>query len=170
MGERHRRIEPPASLGEQGPNTARGDPNERHRPATSPSRNSGTSVATATDADAVEDTQPGLVVPILHEPLADDPLPPNVTAWLETGSCSLLITKVRAVIGRGPGSDARLHDPKASRKHASIFFTGSEFRVRDESSANGTLLNGSRVVEYAIRDGDELLIGDAVLRFRCRFG
>jgi pSer/pThr/pTyr-binding forkhead associated (FHA) protein len=59
-----------------------------------------------------------------------------------------------------------VNDPKASRKHASIFFTGSEFRVRDESSVNGTSLNGSKVVEYVIRDGDQLRVGDTVFTFR----
>jgi pSer/pThr/pTyr-binding forkhead associated (FHA) protein len=72
------------------------------------------------------------------------------------------------VIGRGSDADVRVDDPKVSRKHASIFYTGSEFRIRDESSINGTVLNGSRVVEYAIRDGDELVIGETLLRFRVR--
>ena len=58
------------------------------------------------------------------------------------------------------------HDQRMSRSHASITYTGSEFRIRDEKSANGTFLNGSKVVEYAIRDGDKLLVGDTLLRFR----
>jgi hypothetical protein len=76
------------------------------------------------------------------------------------------LTMTRTVIGRGEQADIRLDDTKASRKHASILYSGSEFRVRDEGSGNGTLLNGSKVVEYALRDGDELLVGDSLLRFR----
>jgi pSer/pThr/pTyr-binding forkhead associated (FHA) protein len=67
-----------------------------------------------------------------------------------------------------PDADVRLDDRRASRRHASIFYSGSEFRVRDEGSANGTLLNGSKVVEYALRDGDELLVGDTLIRIRFR--
>jgi pSer/pThr/pTyr-binding forkhead associated (FHA) protein len=76
------------------------------------------------------------------------------------------LTRARTVIGRGAEADLRLSDRKLSRNHASIFYTGSGFRIRDERSANGTLLNGSLVVEYAIRDGDRLLIGESLLRFR----
>jgi predicted component of type VI protein secretion system len=107
------------------------------------------------------------------EPLADAPLPPSAAVFLEAvgaGARSYPLEKTRTLIGRGIEADLRVDDPSASRKHASVFFTGDEFRVRDESSLNGTLLNGSRVVEYAIRDGDELLVGDTLLRFRCQSG
>ena len=76
------------------------------------------------------------------------------------------LTMVRTVLGRGPQADIRVHDPRMSRGHASIIYTGSEFRIRDEKSANGTFLNGSRVVEYAVRSGDKILVGDTLLQFR----
>lgn len=75
------------------------------------------------------------------------------------------ITMVRTVLGRGERTDIRLDDEKASRRHASIVYIENEFRVRDEGSGNGTFLNGSRVVEYALRNGDKLLIGNSLLRF-----
>lgn len=107
------------------------------------------------------------------ESFANTKLPDNVEARLDTvqslEACSSYpMTTIRTVIGRGSDVDVRINDPRVSRKHASIFYTGSEFRIRDESSVNGTLLNGSKVVEYAIRDGDDLRIGDALLRFRLR--
>jgi hypothetical protein len=161
MGER-RRIE--LLAGEVATETAKPKPVDRDRPTSYPPPSIGTSLSGS------DDTQRRLVVS-LHEPLAHEPLPPNVVAQLEDESGLVHpLAKVRCVIGRGRDVDVHVDDPKASRKHASIFFTGTEFRVRDETSANGTLLNGSRVVEYAIRDGDELLIGDAFLRFRCRVG
>lgn len=137
-----------------------------------PPPSSGAALSERREARSSEDTDPRIVLS-LREPLADELLPRTVLARLDLGSGlgahhSHPLTKVRSVIGRGPTADVRVDDPKASRKHASIFYTGSEFRVRDESSVNGTILNGSRVVEYAIRDGDELLIGDTLLRFRLR--
>jgi hypothetical protein len=101
-------------------------------------------------------------------------LPRDVRAWLEvqstprppTGGSSLEVTMIRTVLGRGNEADIRFEDRKLSRKHASIVFTGREFRIRDEGSANGTLLNGSRVVEYVLRDGDEVVIGKTTLVFR----
>ena len=75
------------------------------------------------------------------------------------------ITRLRTVIGRGPTCEIRIDDHKSSREHAIITYDGREFRVRDNASANGTFLNGSKVVEYALRDGDKLLVGDTLFRF-----
>jgi hypothetical protein len=106
-----------------------------------------------------------------HELQARTPLPEFVQVKLELISgphaCGpFKLRTVRTVIGRGQTADVRVNDTKMSREHASISYTGSEFRIRDERSTNGTFLNGSRVVEYAIRDTDKLLIGDSLLRFR----
>jgi hypothetical protein len=127
-------------------------------------------ISPAVAATSSDETNPTMFVGV-PEPLADTPLPDAVTVSLEVmrsaeGKRAIALRKTRTVIGRGSEADVRIHDSKASRKHASIFFTGTEFRVRDESSLNGTLLNGSRVMEYAIRDGDELLVGDTLFRFR----
>jgi len=99
-------------------------------------------------------------------------MPRTVRAWLEVTSGPALevgrfpITMVRAVIGRGHQADIRIRDTRLSRKHATIFFTGTEFRIKDENSGNGTLLNGSRVVEYCVRTGDEVVAGSSTFRFR----
>ncbi len=104
--------------------------------------------------------------------LACAAIPRELCAWIETksGPASALgrldVTQVRTVIGRGLQADLRVDDTMLSRVHAVVFYTGEEFRIRDEESANGTLLNGSRVVEYALRDGDELRVGTSVLVFR----
>jgi len=37
---------------------------------------------------------------------------------------------------------------------------------RDLGSSNGTLLNGSRVTEYVLRDGDKLMLGETTFVFR----
>ena len=99
-------------------------------------------------------------------------MPRTVRAWLEVVAGPALdagqfpITMVRAVLGRGHQADIRIRDGRLSRKHATIFFTGTEFRIKDENSGNGTLLNGSRVVEYCVRTGDEVIAGSSVFRFR----
>jgi pSer/pThr/pTyr-binding forkhead associated (FHA) protein len=107
---------------------------------------------------------------IQHEVPADEPLPSFVEARLEvlTGPDlrgPFYLKTVKTVIGRGQAAHVRVHDTRMSKEHASILYAGSEFRIRDEKSTNGTFLNGSQVVEYAIRDGDKLLVGDSILRF-----
>lgn len=73
----------------------------------------------------------------------------------------------RIRIGRRDDNDLWLRDARTSGAHATIYYAASgEFRIRDLGSRNGTWLNGSRVQEYAIRDGDLIEIGGCVLRFR----
>jgi hypothetical protein len=131
------------------------------------------SMPTLTDdseAPSTERTKP--VPPSVRPPLAGDALPLDVEAYLEPlrglDGRSRSLTTVRTTIGRGAKADVKVRDLRASRLHASIFYTGREFRIRDEGSMNGTRLNGSRVVEYGLRDGDDVRVGDTLLRFRLR--
>ncbi|MCK6526217.1 FHA domain-containing protein [Myxococcota bacterium] len=73
----------------------------------------------------------------------------------------------RLRIGRRPENELSLPDPRISGRHATVYYAASgEFRIRDRGSRNGTFLNGSRVQEYVVRDGDLIQVGSAVLRFR----
>jgi hypothetical protein len=98
-------------------------------------------------------------------------VPRTVRAWLEVRGGPAVadgpfpITMVRTLIGRGRQADIRVKDARLSRRHATIFFTGTEFRIRDEASGNGTMLNGSKVVEYCVRDGDEVVAGSSIFCF-----
>jgi hypothetical protein len=98
-------------------------------------------------------------------------LPRSVEAHLDVlsgpgGQSSISITAARITLGRGRGADVCLQDMKVSSCHATIFYGQGEFRVRDEGSTNGTFLNRSRVTEYMLGHGDELLVGATRLRFR----
>lgn len=73
------------------------------------------------------------------------------------------------VIGRGSGADLRLVHASISRKHAAITRDGDQFFVRDFGSQNGTFVNQLRSPqEMELFPGDELAIGNAVLRLRSR--
>ena len=69
----------------------------------------------------------------------------------------------------GIGRDAACHitvaDPKASRLHCVVGFTGRGVELLDHKSANGTLVNGKRVQQHRLRDGDLIQIGDTFLTF-----
>ncbi len=69
-------------------------------------------------------------------------------------------------IGRDPSNDLVLPDAMVSRRHAVIEHRGSQFFLRDCSSANGSVVNGDRVSERALRDGDLVAIGSMRLLFR----
>jgi uncharacterized RDD family membrane protein YckC len=53
-----------------------------------------------------------------------------------------------------------------SRRHAVIEYRGSQYYIRDCNSSNGSLVNGDRVSERSLRDGDLVAIGTARLLFR----
>ncbi len=72
----------------------------------------------------------------------------------------------QAVIGREATCDIALtDDATASRRHATITRTGDAFVIRDEGSSNGTLVNGLKVTEQPLKDGDEVQIGSTRFRF-----
>ena len=69
-------------------------------------------------------------------------------------------------IGRDPSNDVVLPDAMVSRRHAVIEYRGSQYYIRDCNSSNGSLVNGDRVSERNLRDGDLVAIGTARLLFR----
>ena len=69
-------------------------------------------------------------------------------------------------IGRDPSNDVVLPDAMVSRRHAVIEYRGSQYFLRDCNSSNGSLVNGDRVSERTLRDGDLVAIGTARLLFR----
>ncbi len=74
------------------------------------------------------------------------------------------------ILGREIGADVRVNDQKVSRRHAMIITaTDPEgdvtYTIRDFGSRNGTLLNGERVREEVLRNGDKIAIGDQIMRF-----
>lgn len=68
----------------------------------------------------------------------------------------------RTLVGRGSTCHLRLDDPFASSEHATVWWTGSQWRVRDLGSRNGTLVDGRRLdpgLEVALEAGAELSFG-----------
>ncbi|HPR64692.1 MAG TPA: RDD family protein [Thermoanaerobaculia bacterium] len=71
-------------------------------------------------------------------------------------------------IGRVEGNAVVLKDEGVSRLHARIRLTPRGFAVIDNGSANGTWVNGKRVEEALLKDGDEIMIGKTVILFSDR--
>jgi hypothetical protein len=68
------------------------------------------------------------------------------------------------VIGRDAGCDLVVDEPTVSRRHARLTFRDGGWIVQDLDSTNGTRLNGQCVGRCRLRPGDELELGDQVLR------
>ncbi len=71
-----------------------------------------------------------------------------------------------ATIGRDHSNTIVLADDStASRRHASVTLSGTDYLIRDEGSSNGTFVNGVRVAEQRLSSGDEIQIGASRFRF-----
>jgi pSer/pThr/pTyr-binding forkhead associated (FHA) protein len=68
-------------------------------------------------------------------------------------------------LGRGVSADVVLHDNSVSRKHALVVVRGAGARVLDDRSTNGTWVNGRRVTEADLSDGDVIVLGRVVLTY-----
>ena len=68
-------------------------------------------------------------------------------------------------VGRDPGNDIILRDPKVSRHHAEIIFERGFFVVHDLSSANGTYINSKRVRVAPLTHSAKVRMGNTYGRF-----
>lgn len=68
-------------------------------------------------------------------------------------------------VGRGGEADIRLDEHRVSRDHAILVRHGRHVRLLDNRSANGTYVNGRRIVATNISDGDLLEIGPVRMRY-----
>lgn len=62
-------------------------------------------------------------------------------------------------IGRHPDSTIFLDDVTVSRRHAEIIARDSGYLLSDVGSLNGTYLNGVRIEQAAMAEGDQIQIG-----------
>lgn len=68
-------------------------------------------------------------------------------------------------IGRGLASDVRIEEQSVSRSHAILVRHGQHTRLLDNRSANGTFVNGRRIIATNIADGDVLRVGPVVMTY-----
>jgi pSer/pThr/pTyr-binding forkhead associated (FHA) protein len=76
-----------------------------------------------------------------------------------------LLENTMTAAGRHPESEIFLDDVTVSRRHAVFERRAGGYVLRDVGSLNGTYVNGDRVDEYELRNGDEVQIG----RYRLLF-
>src|SRR6266478_9248724 len=76
------------------------------------------------------------------------------------------LERERVTLGRALDADIRINDSRASRLHARIITQADAERgvprylLKDLDSTNGTILNGTRIDQALLQDGDKFEIGD----------
>jgi pSer/pThr/pTyr-binding forkhead associated (FHA) protein len=102
-------------------------------------------------------------------PAAPKPAPGRYLATEDGGELVLFALGERGGqslhIGRSPASDIQLDDASVSRRHAVVAHRGGSTVLLDDRSLNGIYVNGQRVSEAALNDGDWIAIGHVSLRY-----
>ena len=62
-------------------------------------------------------------------------------------------------IGRSGSNDIVLPDPSVSKHHARVVQEGDGWKLADIGSTNGSWLNGERVKERRLENGDRIRFG-----------
>ena len=70
------------------------------------------------------------------------------------------------VIGRDPASDITLNpESAASRRHAAVYPQDGRWHIQDLGSVNGTIVNGVRLDDGPLANGDEIVVGEEIFTF-----
>jgi pSer/pThr/pTyr-binding forkhead associated (FHA) protein len=75
------------------------------------------------------------------------------------------LTEERVSVGRAMDNIIRLEDGTISHHHAVFSLEGGDYKIRDLNSTNGSRVNGLRVVESKLRNGDTLRLGSVEIRY-----
>lgn len=84
----------------------------------------------------------------------------------EASPALLQMEKPFIIFGRVEGvADIVVHDDAASRYHAYLSHQEGSFYLYDMGSTNGTFVNGQPASKVELASGDEIRIGQTILRF-----
>src|SRR6185295_6213816 len=75
------------------------------------------------------------------------------------------LTEAEILIGRSRQNHIKLVTEQASRQHCRLLKTDRTYRLIDGGSSNGTYVNGQRVAEKYLAEGDSIYVGNAVVVF-----
>ena len=90
-----------------------------------------------------------------------------ISMYLTSAARSYLLAEGTTLIGRAHDAAIRIDSGGVSRHHASILVRGTEARVEDLGSKNGTFVSGELVTAAReLEDGDEIRVGPVTLTFK----
>lgn len=78
---------------------------------------------------------------------------------VDTLDLSKLVTQPSMIVGRDDSCDLTMPHPGVSKHHAMITRENGQISIRDLGSTNGTFVNGARITQVVLNNGDEIRIG-----------
>ena len=83
----------------------------------------------------------------------------EVLQLVPSAGAPIVLKKDRTLFGRDVGCDVVVNDASVSRRHAVVERRGERWLILDQQSANGTFVDGQRVIQAYLGSGQELRIG-----------
>src|SRR5438477_560923 len=77
----------------------------------------------------------------------------------------ILVDQLPFRIGRSMTAQYIIYARQVSKDHSEIYREGMEFRIRDLGSTNGTFVNGQRISQAPLVNGDIIHVAHKELRF-----
>ena len=110
--------------------------------------------------------------PSLGAQVSIQPKPqPGLAVYIRGKVQKFALDKNTLALGRRQGSDIRIEDTLVSGRHARLERQGNTYRIVDEGSTNGLTIDGQRVSQHVLSDGDVLYIGQQIaLQYRAFVG
>jgi hypothetical protein len=81
---------------------------------------------------------------------------------------SIVLDRPTLTIGRTRANDVRIKSKAISRHHATLAIGPQAVTVEDAGSTNGCQVNGQRITQATLHDGDILELGDLQYRLSTR--
>ena len=81
---------------------------------------------------------------------------------------SFVLSGPAVSVGRDSSNGVAISDPALSRRHCVLRREGTDHRISDLESRNGTFVNGMAVKESRLQHGDQISVGDSVFVFLLR--
>jgi EAL domain-containing protein (putative c-di-GMP-specific phosphodiesterase class I) len=95
----------------------------------------------------------------------------SALAWLERDNPGkeperIELSRLPFTLGRNESCDYQILSSRVSREHAELVREAGVLIIRDLKSTNGTIVNGQRIDEHRLVDGDLVVIADVQLSYR----
>jgi predicted component of type VI protein secretion system len=91
-------------------------------------------------------------------------LPCEPLTLVEVATGRRWFVESEALVGRHSSCTIHLRGPDVSRRHARVRWRAGEWWISDCHSLNGLYVNGRKITEAPLRNGDEIQIGEQLLR------
>jgi pSer/pThr/pTyr-binding forkhead associated (FHA) protein len=104
---------------------------------------------------------------VRHRAALADPVEPGRYLQVDGPERSVMIPLGSEPIhvGRGLSADLHLDENSVSRRHAILVPRPSGARILDDRSSNGTFVNGRRIQQAELQNGDVIVLGRIMLRY-----